>query len=194
MESLFFWCSVVGGTILVAQTVLLILGIGDVDADAGADFSDVDPGDFGHGNVFAKALTFQTFVAFLTFFGLAGMACRRGELNSTLSLIIAIASGLTAFALVGYLMALLTALQGKGNVELQNAVGSTARVYLRIPAQKKGAGKVTVAVQGRSIECRAVTVGSEIATGEEVQIIGVRGPRTVEVVATEKGESIHASA
>ena len=62
--------------------------------------------------------------------------------------------------LVGFLMASLGKLQSAGNLDLQNAVGRPGKVYLRIPASRAGHGKVTVEVQGRSIEVEAVTPGA----------------------------------
>ena len=96
------------------------------------------------------------------------------------SLIFAPNRRLIAVFVVAYIMTGLAKLQSSGNVSLDNAVGTEARVYLRIPAARGGAGKVTVAVQGRSIECKAMTAGPEIPTGAQVRVVAA-GSDTVEV-------------
>ena len=62
------------------------------------------------------------------------------------------------------------------------AVGCAAQVYLRIPARGTGYGKVTVTMQGRTVELNAVTSGPEIATGSAVKIVALREGDTLEVL------------
>ena len=98
-----------------------------------------------------------------------------------LTLIVSVGAGLTAVYVVAWMMSSLAKLQSRGNLDLQNAVGSTAKVYLRIPAAKSGVGKVSLAMQGRRVECKAVTEGAEIATGTQVRVVGLSGTDTLEV-------------
>lgn len=185
MESVYFWCAVVGGTTLAIQTLLLLVGFGveSVDLDSVGDLPDSD---LGHGDVFFKFLTVQTFVAFFTFFGLTGLLLVERDTASPLREIIAGGVGLGAFTLVGYLMALLQRLQSDGNLILKKAIGTSAQVYLRIPPAHTGQGKVTVVLHGRSMQYKAITAGPEIPTGHEVQIVGVPSANTVEVIATKE--------
>jgi hypothetical protein len=97
---------------------------------------------------------------------------------------VAFLAGVAALFLVGWLMRAMGRLASSGNLDLQNAVGKTARVYLRIPKSKSGLGKVTVEVQGRSVECGAVTAAGEIPTGVPVRVVAVSGD-VLEVVRTE---------
>jgi membrane protein implicated in regulation of membrane protease activity len=176
-------CAIVGGTLLLLQTILMAVGghhDGDVAHDADASHAD-GPGDSGHDASFVKWLSLKTIVACLTFFGLAGLAAEKGGLSWTVSLAIALLSGTAAVVFVALLMAGLGRLQSKGNLDLQNAVGSVAKVYLRVPAGRRGAGKVTLEVQGRYVEAEAVTGGGELPVGAAVRVIGVAGPLTLEV-------------
>src|SRR5437762_1943831 len=75
---------------------------------------------------------------------------------------------------VGWLMQALSQLHSAGNLELECAVGCAAQVYLRIPPRGTGAGKITVTMQGRTVELNAVTTGPEIATGSAVKIVALR--------------------
>lgn len=168
MQLIYFWSAAIGGVLLVIQTLLALLG-GDSDLDA----DDLDTGGVG--------LSLRTIVAFMTFFGLAGLACLRAGLSPSLALLVALLAGATAFWLVGLALLQLHALQSSGNVEIANAVGVEGRVYLVIPAALAGTGTVTVAVQGRSVQFKAVTAGPELKSGEFCRVVAVRGPDMLEV-------------
>ena len=186
-------CALVGGTILVLQTVMMLFGVGgdhDVGHDVGHVEGDLSGHDVGHlhqGMSDIKWLSLKTVVSCLTFFGLAGLAGARAGLAQPLALAIAIVAGGVAIFIVAFLMASLSRLQSKGNVVLANAVGHTARVYLRIPATRSGAGKITVDVQGRSIEVDATTGGPELVTGATVRVLGLVTADTVDVAASIDG-------
>jgi hypothetical protein len=182
MESLYFWCAVVGGTILVLQTLLLVLGGGDADAGADGGGHDLAAHDDA-ANAFFKVLSLKAIVAFLTFFGLAGLGAGHAGISRVPVLLIALGAGAAAFYMVAWLMDGLSRLQARGNVELDNALGSVGRVYLRVPARRAGRGKVTLTVQGRTLECGALTDGHELETGATVRVVAVLEPNLVEVTA-----------
>jgi len=194
MDTVYLVCAVAGGAILGIQLLLLLIGFGgdDVDmsqADVGVDVDlDVDVGDADVDAADASAAAFKvistkTLIAFVTFFGLGGKCGTYYGLGDLLSALIAVASGGVALVLVAYLWSLMLQLQSSGNVDPRGAVGKIARVYLRIPPRGDGHGKVTVEVQGRSLELSATTTEEkEIATGDEVMIVDMIGPRVVTVV------------
>lgn len=187
METVFLVCAVIGGTLLVIQTLMLVIGGGDTDFD---DVSDVDISDLDtdmHADevqahdAFLKILSLKTVVAFLTFFGLSGLAAGRAQFSTTMTLVSSVGAGLVSVYIVAWLMAALARLQSRGNLDLARAPGNTAKVYVLIPAERKGSGKVTLALQGRMVECKAVTDGAEISTGTQVQVLGLVGADTLQV-------------
>lgn len=180
LSDVYLVCAVVGGTILVVQTILIAIGVGHADHDLGhGDAHDVghDSGDAS----FVKWLSLKTVVACLTFFGLAGLAAQKGGLGAGVGLAVALASGTAALIVVGLMMASLSKLQARGNLDLENAVGRPAKVYLRIPASRTAPGKVTLEAQGRFLEVQAVTSGPEIPVGAEVRVVSVVSGDTLEV-------------
>ena len=178
-------CALVGGTILVLQTLRMVLGGGgDHDLDHGhGDLSGNDVGHVHEGLSDIKWLSLKTVVSALTFFGLSGLAAEQGGLSRGLGLAIPVVAGAIAIFLVAFLMASLAKLQSRGNVVLSNAVGHVGRVYLRIPATRSGMGKVTIEVQGRSLEVEATTAGPELPTGAPVRIVGLVGDDTLDVAS-----------
>lgn len=179
METVYFYCSVIGGGFLILQVLLMLIsgGEGDLDADVSPE---TDVGDVDASFVLFQ-LSLKTVIAFITFFGLAGMACVKGDVGTSATLAVALAAGLAAFIMVGYVMQALMALQSKGNINLMEAKGQSAKVDLRIPEKHTGSGKIIVIVGGRMRTQKAVTSGDAIPTGAEVVVDGMSAPDTYEV-------------
>lgn len=186
MYSFFLVCAGVGGTLVLLQFLAGALGFGADHAD-GADhhgFGDHDhdhAGDHADGNWFLGLLTFRAVCAAITFFGLGGLVAAYYELPTTAQLGSAFAAGFAALYLVATLMKSLYRLKADGTVRIQNAVGHTGTVYLRVPGQKGGAGKVTLALQNRTVELEAYTAGDELPTGTPIRVVAILGPNSVEV-------------
>ncbi|MBK8979668.1 MAG: hypothetical protein IPM29_27530 [Planctomycetes bacterium] len=208
MDTLFFYAAVIGGTLLGIQTLLALFGIG-VDADVGADHGfggHGDPGghagaganaDFGDGGAHTdasahghsdasllKKLSVQTITAFTTFFGLTGLALRHSDIGIATSSVLALGAGLSAIWIVGLLMGSLARLQSSGNLKLENAVGSPARVHVRVPANGGGTGLVHLTLQGRRVERKARTDGPELPTGSSVLIANLDADGVFHVTAS----------
>ena len=119
--------------------------------------------------------------AFLTFFGLAGWGGQEAGWGTFPTMAVAAGAGLVMLVAVAWLIGSYQRLDSHGNVDLARAVGQSAKVYLRIPARRTGKGKITVSLQGRSLELAAMTAGEELATGSEVRIVRQTTPDTFEV-------------
>jgi len=196
MDLFFLLCAVAGGTILVLQVFLTVLGFG---GDLVGDISDVpdvpDVGDVsetsgtasgqgqGLGKTLGNRLTFQTVVSFITFFGIGGLSAREFGGSAAVSLAVALGVGLVVTGLLGYAFTALRALQGSGSLRLSNAIGKSGRVYVRVPGHHGGTGKVTMTLQGRTVEALAVTPGPELRSGETVVVTKLADARTLEVVS-----------
>ncbi len=205
MPSIYYvygFCAVVGGTILVCQSLLTMLGMAD-DVEIGdTDVGDVDvPDDVGGGahhghharltDWMFGVLTFRTVIAALTFFGLIGLALRNNEsVGQTGAFALALGAGVVAMYSVHWMMVGLQSLKADGTAHIENAVGTVAEVYLRVPPQGEGVGKVTVKIQGRTVEYRAVSeVGELIPSGANVRVVRVISPDTVQIEPLEPAPS-----
>ena len=80
----------------------------------------------------------------------------------------AFGAGVGMMLLVAWLFSLQAKLHQDGNVRPEGAVGKNARVYLTVPGQNSGKGKITVSLQERTAEYAAVTDGTELPTGTDV--------------------------
>jgi hypothetical protein len=126
-------------------------------------------------------ITFRTMVAALAFFGLGGLAAEYATWERGSTMLLALACGAAAMFLVHGIMRGLHRLSEDGTVRIGSSVGEIGSVYLRIPGQRSGVGKVTVNVQGRSMEFEAVTSHAALPTGARVIVTDVLDGETVEV-------------
>jgi membrane protein implicated in regulation of membrane protease activity len=200
MTYLFLFFAVVGGTVLICQFVLTLVGLSgghDLPDDLsgggggfhGGDVHDVGSGhtgDAGHdhsadGHDHASSwlfgvISFRTLIAASTFFGLAGLAAEQGGLNLFLQLALGTISGLGAMYGVHWIMRLIGRLAEDGTVRIQRAIGQEATVYIPIPGGKTNTGKIQLRLQNRLMEYAAVTDSADrLPTGTHVRVVGIAG-------------------
>lgn len=165
------------GLDLSGNTDTDVLFEADVDAqplDVGHDGG--NPADFGT----LKLLTLQTIITFLTVFSWVSIVCVSADMKTLPAVLIGTACGLVMMFIVAKLVQMSTKLAENGTLNLKNAIGETASVYLTIPADGGGEGKVTMQVQGRFGEFDAVTDSkTAITTGAQVLVTDVRGDTLV---------------
>jgi len=214
METVYLVCAVFGGTLIVCQFLVTLLGLGGQHDLGGHDVAGHDMGGHdmaghdasghdasGHDSSadhatshssastwFFSMLTFRTLTAAFAFFGLAGLASIRFEMEPAQGLAIALGAGAVALVVVAYLMRFLYRLNVDGTLRIDRAVGAPGTVYLSIPGAKSGFGKVHVSQLNRTVEYKAVTSRQELPTGAKVVVVGVVSADTVEVAPAEVSE------
>ena len=194
-----FACIAIPSTlILLIQTILMFIGIGDdseIDGigDGGiADDieTDIPDGVFGDGDIDElpedagmdglRLFTFRGIIAFLMIFGWVGLAMSSGDIALYITLPVAIVCGLCMMLFIAVLIRGVMKLRGDGNVDNRNAVGSAGVAHLTIPASRAGIGKIHLMLQGAYVERDAVTDDENpIPTGSEIIVVGVSGQTTL---------------
>jgi hypothetical protein len=161
--------------VLVIQTIMLIFGFGgdDIDAD-GIDLNDngmVDtPGDGGGSGL--ALFSIRGLMAMAAIGGWSGLVMNSSGIALPITVILSLAFGFLALVGIAYLMKIAAKLQDNGNIDLGYAVGKVGTVYIPVPAEMSGSGKINVTVQERFIEIGAVTkCDRKLATGESVRIV-----------------------
>jgi membrane-bound ClpP family serine protease len=170
IDMLFASSALVGGILFVLYFFLLMIGGIATDIFDGLFGIDVDMG----ADASFKALTFQGIMAFLMFFGLAGLyVTKSGGGPSPAILAGAIAGGASMY-FTGKLFELFVNLQQDGTVELSEAIGAKGQVYLRIADE--GVGQVTVEVNEAQRTFNAKSEdGAGIATGDFIEVVDTIG-------------------
>jgi hypothetical protein len=199
MESLYFFCAAAAGVILLMQFVLGLLGMGhhldfhDGSADFHLDHADGMEGDhdLDHGEGadhadhagawFVGILSFRAIVSSVMMFGLAGLSAQK-MYEPSISFGIAAACGIGVLFGVAYLLKMLYGFASDGTVRDLDTIGTTGSVYVSIPANNQGKGKVTVVVKGRTMEYEAMTEGESLSTGTLILVVDVPTPDVLGVV------------
>ena len=156
MGQIYFVLGCVASGLLLIQFILLLIGFaGDGDIDIGGDGGADYDGDADGG---------------------IGVACVLGGLKEGWTIPVSIICGLVAFVAIGFAFKAIRKLQSNGAMDNRNAIGKLAEVYLKVPANGEGHGKLSIVIQGKLVEMDAVTDELEaIPTGREVKVIGLIG-------------------
>lgn len=170
IEHVFFWIAVVASVLLIVQIILLLVsfaGGGDLDADGDFDMDgDVDT-DGG-----LSLFTLKSITAFFALGGWCGFAAASSIDNVWAPVLISLATGTAALLAVGFAMKGISKLQCSGNLVGDRLKGMHATVYVSIPAERKGRGKITLTAQGKFMELDAVTDdGEKISVDEQVVVL-----------------------
>ena len=177
--------------VMLLQALLLIIGVGfgedmdggldEADSDLDIEDFDYDNGDFDatssgayHGAL--RIFTIRGIVAFFAIGGWAGLAALSANIPVVWSVQIAILSGAAAMLLASVAIRLALRMQSSGNLNLNNAISHSAKVYITIPPARSGTGKVTMLLQERFCELDAMTdEEKEIRPNTDVEVYGLIG-------------------
>ena len=165
-EKTYFIIAVIASIFLIVQIVIMLfsLGGGDFDVDVVFD-GDVDT-DSG-----LSIFTIKSMTAFFALGGWCGFVAQTFmEDNIWAPILIAVATGTAALFGVAFTMRGIAKLQNSGNIVKSKLVGATATVYVSIPENRSGRGKITLTAQGRYMELDAVTDGERIPVDSSVEI------------------------
>ncbi len=194
VSQVFFCIAVPATLVLLIQTLMLLIGIGDdadgfgdslLDGDA-IDIGNTTDGIFGEDSVSEtpdasgleglRIFTVRGIVAFFVVFGWAGLAMQDAGVHLGITLPVAALGGFAMMVALAFLFRAVMKLRSDGNIDNRNAIGTSGKVYLTIPPARSGSGKVQVLIQDAFVERDAVTDEAEpIPTGTEVVVIGVSG-------------------
>lgn len=152
MHRIFWYIALASSLIFIIQTVLTF---------AGSDSSDGVNADFD-GDLDASDAPFQLFslrnlINFLLGFGWTGVAFFGSIQNKFLLLALAVLVGI-AFVVVFFLLIMqIMKLTEDNTFRIEKLAGKTGEVYLTIPANMSGKGKVQISLNGSSHELPAMT-------------------------------------
>jgi membrane protein implicated in regulation of membrane protease activity len=173
-----YWIIAITSTAIFIILLLLSFFGSDLDANAeisGFDSADVHGGEFDISEGFSGfIISFKSIISFLMMFGWAGILSRSFNLSTILTLFIAFITGLIALFAVSGLLYFISKMTSSGTLKIENAIGKTGEVILRIPPKKQGFGQIQVNIQGGLRTLEAKTEEPEIIhSGESVLVIDI---------------------
>lgn len=170
LQRIFGIMAVPATIIMIIQTILVVIGFGDVDTDIDGDVSDAS---FSEGSDGLALVSVRGIVAFFAIGGWTGIVMAHLQIHTFIVVLVSLVAGFFALLFVAFMIKLTTKLQANGNINYRNAIGKFAKVYITIPADGRS-GKVNLTLQGRYVECEAVTKdGQAIKPGLTVIINGL---------------------
>lgn len=170
MTLFFLVIALVASAFLAIQILMMIFGVDmDFDSDIDADASD------GGGFLSIRSLT-----AFFGGFGWSGLAARQAGWSGVSSILIGSAVGAAFFLIAGFLFLQARKLTSSGNIDYGTTVGEIGSVYLTVPPNRSGAGKVEVNASGRVSIVSALTDDeADINARTRIRILEVIDQSTV---------------
>ena len=168
--------------IFIIQSIMTFIGADagdggiDTDFDTGFDSETADATVDGGTNLY----TFRNLVNFCLGFGWSAILLQERIQSVPWLIIVSVLVGVALVALVMYLFKWLSGMQQSGNINLfKAAVGCNGSVYLTIPGQRSGEGKVQLSINNSVREYSAVTDGDTLRTGAQIRVVEVLSPDTV---------------
>ncbi|MBR5087902.1 MAG: NfeD family protein [Ruminiclostridium sp.] len=163
----------------------------DISLDADASGADIDAGgnefetdvtdvNYGDGSTPADVgtlnfFTVQGVISFFCVFGWAGIVTYTLSKIAVLAIIVGLILGLAAMYGVAKIMQLSKKLAQNGTLNIKNLLGASGTVYLVIPADGEGRGKVNVMSGERLVEFDAITdSGEALPDGTPIRVIDIR--------------------
>lgn len=161
----FWYTAIAASFIFLIQTVLTFVGGSHGDV-VHSDFS----GDT-HADSPFQLFSFRNLINFLLGFGWGGVTFYGSIENRTLLIFVAALIGAGFIFLFFLLILQIMKLTEDNTFQLENLIGRAGEVYLTIPADMSGKGKITISVNGTSHELPAMTEEKEkISSGDSVRV------------------------
>ena len=178
--------------IFIIQTIMTFIGAsdaGDFDLDTGTDGLDghmdsagdvtaagdaTDAAEGAHLGSGMPLLTFRNMVNFFLGFGWTSVLLHEKIGSTSLLMIVSIIVGIALVFLVMYIFKWLASMQQSGNINVYKAaVDCQGKVYLTIPGERSGTGKVQITINNSVREYAALTDGPELKTGTDIKVVDV---------------------
>lgn len=164
-----YWLIALPATALFLFQMVLTFFVGDTDhLDIGADHDVAFDGDQGIGFQF---LSIKNLVGFFAIFGWTGIALLSGGKGLGVTILVSVLAGMAMMVIMATIVYYLGKLTENNTLDLNNAKGKIGTVYLHIPPERKGMGKVQVNVQGFQTLNAITDSKEEIKTGAMVEVV-----------------------
>ena len=183
-----YWViALITSLIFLIQMVLTFIGIGDADTDVdfGGDADFVGDAGFSDGDTLdtggaMQLFTIRNFINFLLGLGWGGVCLYSVIPNTIVLSLVSILVGLLFVYIFLIIYRQLSKLERNGAYHIDDCVGQTVDVYLTIPSNRSGMGKVQISFSGSVQELSALTDSdTPLRSGSKVRVTEVIDGTTV---------------
>ena len=209
-EQILYCIAVPATLVLIIQMILMLVGMGDsgaginpsdtsgldmpdsfdgADGFDGVDGLDADISDLDHHDISSHAdisdfrlLSVQSVIAFLCIFGWSGIAAQSCGMPAWGAILLGAVLGFVAMFLVAKIIQWSSKLTQNGSFNVKNLLGESGTVYIPIPPNGQGTGKINISCGERFLEFDAVCEGDKtLATGSAVRVVDIISGSTLVV-------------
>ena len=166
----FWYIALPSSLIFIVQTIMTFVG---ADATDGID-ADFDSNLEGTDAPF-QLFSLRNLINFLLGFSWTGISLWESIANKNVLIAVSTGVGILFLVLFFFIIQQVQKLAENNTFKLTNCLNKNAEVYLTIPSEKSGMGKVTLSVNGSYKNLSAITLGESIPTGAIVKITGIEG-------------------
>jgi membrane protein implicated in regulation of membrane protease activity len=164
----FWFVAIPSSIIFIIQTILTFTGADTADG-IDADFD----GDLSQTDAPFQLFSLRNLINFLLGFSWTGISFYTTISNKILLVVLALAVGLLFVYMFFSVIKQVQKLAENNSFSIHNTLGKSAEVYLTIPGQKQGKGKIMISVNGAFHELEAMTESDSIATGAVVRVVRI---------------------
>ena len=170
----FYWIVAgIASVIFVIQTIITFIGL---DASDGLEV-DFD-GDVSASGPF-QLFSLRNLTNFFLGFGWGGVCFYSSFSSNAVVTLFACLTGVVFVLLFFFLIKMILKLNKDNTFKINETLDKTADVYLNIPAEKSGKGKIQISVRGSVHEIAAMTNGERIPSGGKARVIEIMDGQTV---------------
>ncbi|MDR2147360.1 MAG: serine protease [Tannerella sp.] len=176
-EQKVYWGIALFSTVVfIIQSIMTFMGM---DAHDGAD-ADFSGHDLQGGEEPFQLFTFRNLISFLLGFSWTGIGFSKIIDNPVWLMILAFLVGVLFVGIFFFILRQMMRLAEDNSFNINHVLNQIAEVYIPIPEQRKGKGKVSISVRGSVHEIDALTDGeTRIASGASVRIVKIESESLV---------------
>lgn len=165
----FWFVAIPTSLIFLIQTLMTFLGA-DASDGVSADFD----GDLNGGDAPFQLFSLRNLINFLLGFSWMGISFYNTIPNPTFLILISLFVGLFFVYLFFIVIKQLKKLAEDNSFNITHTLHKTGEVYLTIPENKKGKGKVMISINGSFHELDAMTEEDKIPSNSVVKVVSIQ--------------------
>lgn len=164
----FWFIALPTSLIFIFQTILTFMGSDSFDGIQ-ADFD----GDLNSSDAPFQLFSLRNLINFLLGFSWSGISFFTTITNRALLIVLSLFIGVLFVYLFFQIIKQVQKLAEDNSFKLANTLNKTAEVYLTIPENKMGKGKIMISVNGAFHELEAMTEKDKIQSGAVVKVVKI---------------------
>lgn len=165
---IFWYVALPVSIVFIIQTIMTFMG-GDSSDGMNADFD----GDMTGVEAPFQLFSLRNLINFLLGFSWTGVSFFTTISNKTILLLLAFVIGVLFVYMFFVIIRQMQKLAEDNSFKISNTLNKTADVYLTIPKNKTGKGKIMISIKGSFHELDAMTENGEIPTGSVVKVVRI---------------------